>query len=185
MSLSNLTLGHLEILGLYPTPSVACFESPCSSVTDSPFFGFNCSFLLYTSWNGLCHRLLVHFVYRCQWNVRILIHHETWEISFEWENHCFESSKYVHQTQYQTLQMYITELWITGRLTSFQKSQCLLQSVSIFLKFEYTYFLVYLLCHWYVLLTFWMVIWMFHSIWWQFPVLKFWWISGHSSFTLL
>ena len=37
MSLSNLTLGHLEILGLCPTPSVACFESPCSSVTDSPF----------------------------------------------------------------------------------------------------------------------------------------------------
>ena len=28
MSLFNLTLGHLETLGLCPTPSVACFESP-------------------------------------------------------------------------------------------------------------------------------------------------------------
>ena len=37
MSLSNLTLGHLETLGLCPTPSLACFESPCGSVTDSPF----------------------------------------------------------------------------------------------------------------------------------------------------
>ena len=37
MALSNLTLEHLEILGLCPTPSVACFESPCGSVTDSPF----------------------------------------------------------------------------------------------------------------------------------------------------
>ena len=41
--------------------------------------------------------------------------------------------------------MYKAELWKTGRLTSFQKSQYLLQPVSIFLKFEYTYFLVYLL----------------------------------------
>ena len=139
-----LTMGYLnpalnnsalETLGLCPTPSVACFESPCSS------------FLLYTCWNGLCHGLLVHSVYWCQWNVRILIHNETWEISFEWESHCFESSKYVHQTQYQTLQMYKTEPWITGRLTSFQKSQYLLQPVSIFLKFVYTYFLVFLLCH--------------------------------------
>ena len=33
-ALNNSTL---ETLGLCPTPSVACFESPCSSVTDSPF----------------------------------------------------------------------------------------------------------------------------------------------------
>ena len=44
------------------------------------------------------------------------------------------------------------ELWKTVRLTSFQKPQ--LQSISIFFKFVYSCFLLYLLCHLYLLLIF-------------------------------
>ena len=45
------------------------------------------------------------------------------------------------------------ELWKPARLTSLQKTR--LQSVSIFFKFVYTFLLLYLLCHPYILSTFW------------------------------
>ena len=55
------------------------------------------------------------------------------------------------------------ELWKPVRLTSFQKPQ--LQSVSIFFEFFHPCLLLYLLCHFYSLLTFWALILMFHSVW--------------------
>ena len=45
------------------------------------------------------------------------------------------------------------ELWKPAGLTSLQKT--LLQSVSIFFKFVYPFFLLYLLCYPYILSTFW------------------------------
>ena len=79
------------------------------------------------------------------------------------------------KTLYQTLQT-------TKMRNDRQKAQ--LKSVSIFLKFDHPFLLLYLLCHLNLLLTFWTDIFMFHSVGWQFPLFEFWQLSERGFFNI-
>ena len=103
---------------------------------------------------GLCHGLLVHFVYR--WQVHVLIRYETWEIDACERQNRAKSLLWVDQICLPSIISHVTnnktELWKTAGLTSFQKPQ--LRSVSIFFTSVHPCFLFYLICRSYLLLTF-------------------------------
>ena len=119
---------------------------------------------------GAMSRMACSFCLKYQ--LHVLIHFETSEITCELIKYNFLSSRYVSQTLFQSLQT--AEMNFAGKTVwqeSFQKPQ--LQSFSIFFyKFVHQCLLFYFLCYSYLLLTFGAVILMFHSIWWQFPLFR-------------
>ena len=98
---------------------------------------------------------------------RVFIRYGTWDVTCELQNHIFVWNKYVSQALYQMIKITKMSFWKTAELTNFKKRQ--LQSVSVFFKFVHPFFLLHLLCYFYLLFTFWVVIFMFHLVWWRFP----------------